>query len=62
MSHHYDVILTHHIIVVVGLEYCLTSLFDTNGHSSAIVIMLKTVQSIDEINDVQSHDDERVKQ
>ena len=40
------------LYMIVEEEYCLTSLFGTNGHSSNIVIMLKTVQSIDEMNDV----------
>ena len=37
--------------MVVVVSYCFTSLFDTNGHLSDNVI--KTVQLIDEMNDVQ---------
>ena len=40
-------------VIVVVVSYCFASLFDTNGHLSDIVIWYKTVQSFDEMNDVQ---------
>ena len=48
-----SVAVTSSMIVVAVVNCCFTSLFDTNGPFKWQFNMIKTVQSIDEMNDVQ---------